>query len=86
MRSPGEIYEIRIDGIIGSEWSDWFDEMSVRPAPSGETIITGRVRDQAALRGVLARIGDLNLKLISVNRIDEAQGDPGLPNQKEIKR
>lgn len=72
MGSLGELYEIRVDGTIAPEWSDWFDDMKIQPAPSGETIITGRLRDQAELRGVLARIGDLNLGLISVNRIDEA--------------
>lgn len=86
MGSLGERYEIRIDGIIGPEWSDWFDDMAIRSEASGETILVGRVRDQAELRGLLARLGDLNLTLISVNRVDERQDDPGLPHEKESER
>ena len=71
MATQGQLYEIRISGVIGPEWSEWFDDMQIRSEPPGETLITGRVKDQAALRGLLARIGDLNLNLISVNSVEE---------------
>ncbi len=67
-------YEIRIQGTPSSEWVDWFDGMEVRPEAQGETVLVGIVEDQAALHGVLARVRDLNLTLISVIRVDSAQG------------
>lgn len=71
MGSSGELYEIRIGGVIDSTWIDWFDGMEIRPAARAETLITGRLSDRAALRGLLDRIADLNLDLISVNRVEE---------------
>ncbi len=67
-------YEIRIQGTPSSEWMDWFDGMEVRPEAQGETLLVGVLPDQAALHGILARIRDLNLTLVSVNRVDSAQG------------
>ena len=62
------IYEIRVEGHLTDSWSDWFDGLAIRNEPSGETILTGPVTDQAALYGVLTKIHNLNLILISVNR------------------
>ena len=62
------IYEIRVRGIIGPQWSAWFDDLEIVPLEKGETLLTGPVSDQAALHGILARIRDLNLPLISVTR------------------
>jgi hypothetical protein len=60
-------YEIRIRGHLEDCWSDWFDGLAITyPAP-GETVLTGPVRDQAALHGVLAKIRDLGLVLVSIN-------------------
>jgi hypothetical protein len=67
---PPEWYEIRVQGELPSGWSDWFDGLEVRPGPHGESILSGLLADQAALYGVLARIRDLNLSLISVTRRD----------------
>lgn len=71
MKSGGEWYEIRVGGLIDPQWADWFDGMQVRAGMPGETIIAGRVRDQAALRGLLNRIADLNLSILAVNPIDD---------------
>ena len=60
------IYNIRIEGSLDGVWSDWFDGMEIQPEPGGETSITGLVRDQAALIGLINRIHDLGLVLISV--------------------
>lgn len=63
------VYEIRLEGQLTDRWSDWFDGMVVQNDTSGETTLRGLVADQAALFGVLIRIHNLNLALISVTRI-----------------
>jgi hypothetical protein len=65
MKSP-RIYTIRIEGGLDAGWSDWFDGMTIQPEPGDETSITGSIRDQAALVGLINRIHDLGLVLISV--------------------
>jgi hypothetical protein len=66
-----EFYEIRIEGHLAPSWSDTFDGMQLNLTPDGETILSGTVTDQAALHGLLARIRDLNLPLISVIRVKD---------------
>jgi len=65
---PHEWYEIRVEGHLSGGWSNWFEGLEVQIGSSGDSILTGYLADQAALHGVLAKIRDLNLKLISVNR------------------
>jgi len=67
---PYDWYEIRVRGVLPGGWSTWFDGLEVRPDPNGETLLSGPLPDQAALHGVLAKIRDLNLELISVARSD----------------
>ena len=62
------IYEIRVEGQLAKRWSDWFEGLEICSDPNGETVLTGQLTDQAALFGVLARIHDLNLILVSVIR------------------
>jgi hypothetical protein len=62
-------YEIRVAGHLADRWSDWFEGLAVRNDSNGETVLSGLLVDQAALFGVLARIHDLNLTLISVQRL-----------------
>jgi len=62
------IYEIRVEGYLTERWSDWFDGLTIRNEPNGETILSGSFVDQAALFGTLTKIHSLNLTLISVNR------------------
>jgi uncharacterized protein (UPF0276 family) len=62
------VYEIHVEGHLGDRWSDWFDGLAIRNDPHGEAILTGLLTDQAALYGVLTKIHDLNLILISVSR------------------
>ena len=59
-------YTITIEGGLEESWSDWFDGMTIRPEPGGETSIAGPVPDQAALVGLINQIHDLGLVLISV--------------------
>ena len=62
-------YEIKVKGRLdGPTWSEWFRGMSVEATEDGETMIYGPVADQAALNGMLARLRDLALPLLSVNR------------------
>ena len=68
MTNIPELYEIRIEGHLGESWAARFEGMSSRHEPEGETTLSGRL-DQAGLHGVLVRIRDLGLKLISVTRI-----------------
>ena len=63
-------YEIRVEGILDECWSAWFDGMQVTSQPDGVTVIAGPVTDQAALHGLLAKVRDLGLPLISVRRVD----------------
>jgi hypothetical protein len=62
-------YEIRVEGILDEHWSAWFDGMQVTSDRNGETVIAGPVTDQAALHGLLAKVRDLGLPLISVHRV-----------------
>ena len=62
--------KIRIKGQIGEQWSEWFDGMTIIPKETNETELTGSVEDQAALFGLLTKIRDLGLALISVEVTD----------------
>jgi hypothetical protein len=64
-----EHYEIRVEGILGERWTAWFEGLQVR-SEGTETLISGPLTDQAALHGVLVKIGDLGMHLISVHRVD----------------
>ena len=59
--------EIRIEGHLDQSWADWLDGFTLTHTEEGETILTGEVRDQAALYGLIAKLRDLGVKLISVN-------------------
>ena len=62
-------YEIRVEGMLDECWSDWFDGMHITSHTDGVTAIVGAVTDQAALQGLLAKVRDLGLPLISVRRV-----------------
>jgi len=63
-------YEIRVEGVLGSRWSDWFEGLRVTSGARGDTSICGAIADQAALHGLLAKVRDLGLVLVEVRRID----------------
>ena len=63
-------YEIRVRGVLDERWSSWFDGMHISADDTGETTITGPVTDQPALHGLLNKIRDLGLQLISVRPTD----------------
>ena len=69
------IYEIRVRGVLDPQWSSWFDGLRVEEeAGRGETVIVGPVVDQAALHGLLTRVRDLGLPLLSVRVIEDRAG------------
>jgi hypothetical protein len=69
-----DIYQIVLQGHLSAQWSDWFDGFTIMLDERGQTILTGPVIDQAALHGLLKKIRDLGLPLISVNRLDPDEG------------
>jgi hypothetical protein len=70
-------YEIRIQGRLGERWMSWFDEMALRTDDAGVTTLRGQVIDQAALHGLLARVRDIGLPLLAVERIADPTGPGG---------
>jgi len=71
--SQPTVYQIRIAGRLGSRWDDWFEGLTIA-LDGGDTLITGPVVDQAALHGLLKRVRDLGMPLVSVNPVE-----PGTP-------
>ncbi len=65
-RWQGHWYEIRVQGQLGEDWSDWFEGLTFAALENGEMLLSGRIVDQAALIGVLIKLNRLNLALISV--------------------
>jgi hypothetical protein len=74
---PGQpvVYQIRINGHLGSQWADWFGGMTIHLEDNGDTLMTGPVIDQAALHGLLKKVRDLGLPLVSVNPVESCQTD-----------
>jgi hypothetical protein len=63
-------YELRVRGVLEPHWSAWFEGLQVTSDERGQTSIAGPVTDQAALHGLLAKVRDLGLELLSVRRLD----------------
>lgn len=66
-------YEICVQGQLDPDWAEWFDDFTLTHRPEGVTVLTGPVADQAALHGILNKIRNLGLQLISVNQVDQGQ-------------
>ena len=69
------IYQIRIKGHLGVEWADWFGGLVITLEDNGDTLLTGPVVDQAALHGLLKKVRDLGLPLVSVSPVEPGQAD-----------
>ncbi len=67
--SRSTYYEIRVEGQLDHSWSEWFDGLNVTPQANGETLIAGSVPDQAVLQGILTKLFNLRLPIVSVRRI-----------------
>ncbi len=70
-----EFYAIRLKGHLDSRWANWFEGLTITLEDNGETLLTGPVTDQAALHGLLRKVRDLGLPLLSVNRIESSQNE-----------
>ncbi len=76
-------YEIRVQGHLPKEWEDWFNGLAIENQPNGEALISGPIADEAALHGLLIRIRDLGLPLLSVVRIKPGEGMGGGKRQSD---
>ena len=86
--SDTQFYEIRIKGHLDSQWTDWFDGLSITLEENGDTLLSGPVADQAALHGLLKKVRDLGMPLVSVSPLEP--GPPttlgtGQANQSDVK-
>ena len=73
---PG-LYEIRVKGHLGPQWSDWFDGFTIINCEDGEALLSGIILDQAALYGLLNKISNLGLPLLSVNMVEREETSHG---------
>jgi hypothetical protein len=69
------LYEIRLKGHLDDRWSDWFDGLTITLEDNGDTLLTGPVIDQAALHGLLKKVRDLGMPLVSVSPLEHGQAD-----------
>jgi len=65
------VYQIRVKGHLGSQWTDWFGGLTVTLEDNGDTLLTGPIVDQAALHGLLKKVRDLGMPLVSVVSVDQ---------------
>jgi hypothetical protein len=72
-----EIYQIRVKGHLDSQWSAWFDGMTITNQPNGEALLAGPVTDQSALHGLLIKIRDLGLPLLAITQAPDRSDVPG---------
>ena len=69
------VYQIKIEGHLGSPWTAWFEGLTITLEENGNTRLTGPVIDQAALHGLLKKVRDLGAPLVSVIRVEPGQAD-----------
>ena len=69
------VYQIKVEGHLGYQWTDWFEGLTIMPEDNGDTLFTGPVVDQASLYGLLKKVRDLGMPLVSVNRVKLGQTD-----------
>ena len=81
-----ERYEIRLKGHLDSRWAAWFDGLSLTNEKDGTTIIRGPVADQSALHGLLQKVRDLGVPLVSVTQVEPGQPEwpPASPDNSSI--
>ena len=74
---PGQptIYQIRVKSHLGSDWTDWFEGLTITLEDNGDTLLTGPVADQAGLHGLLKKVRDLGMPLVSLNPVEPSQTD-----------
>jgi hypothetical protein len=77
--SEPAVYHIRLRGHLGDSWTGWFEGLTITPSEDGNTLLSGPVVDQAALHGLLRKVRDLGLPLLSVTRIQSGSPDVSAP-------
>jgi hypothetical protein len=75
------VYQIRVKGHLGHQWTEWFEGLSITQEEDGNTLLTGPVIDQAALHGLLKKVRDLGMPLLSVDSVTPDPGDAPVVNQ-----
>jgi hypothetical protein len=70
-----QIYQIRIKGHLGRQWTNWFEGLTITLEEDGDTLMSGPVVDQAALHGLLKKVRDLGMTLLSVNPVEPSRPD-----------
>ena len=70
-----QCYEIRLKGHLDDRWAEWFEGLTITLEDNGETLLTGPVADQAALHGLIKKVRDLGVPLISVNPVEGGCSD-----------
>ena len=78
--SQPPIYQIKVEGHLGHQWTEWFGGVAITLEDTGNTLLTGPVVDQAALHGLLKKVRDLGMPLVSVNFVN-----PGRAKTQEVK-
>jgi hypothetical protein len=76
-----QYYEIRLKGHLEAHWAKWFDGLSITLEGNGDTLLSGLVVDQAALHGLLKRVRDLGITLVSVNQVQSQETRQNLSNK-----
>lgn len=69
------VYQVCVEGQLDCSWAEWFGGMTIAPQANGDTVLTGAVVDQAALYGLLKKVRDLGMALVSVNRVNSCASE-----------
>ncbi len=83
------VYQIRIKGHLGAEWTDWFEGLTITLKDNGDTLLTGLVVDQASLHGLLKKVRDLGMPLVSVSPLEDGPSTTpgtGQADQSDVKQ
>jgi hypothetical protein len=83
-----EIYKIRLKGHLDDRWADWFEGLTITLEDNGDTLLTGSVVDQSALHGLLKKVRDLGMPLVSVSPVEPGSQttlSTGQPDQSDVK-
>lgn len=78
------LYEIRLRGHLNSQWTDWFDGLAITLEANGTTLLRGPIVDQAALYGVLKRIRDIGIPLLSIICVEHGEEDSHTPEAQSL--
>jgi hypothetical protein len=75
MQDGPRVYQIRVKGHLDQGWSDWFEGLAIATDDNGDTLVSGPVADQAALHGLLKKVRDLGMPLLSVTCVEDSKGN-----------